>query len=115
MNPRDLVMLVLSGKGVEARQWVQDAVALDWSSVDRPHDLDDTQLAVLAGLVEMFAERAASKPPSWTADVSAAPSPVYLVQAAMKASRLRRQCEEQGPVPLRTRRVYAPSGYLTHT
>lgn len=112
LDIRDLVRAVLTGKALATRQWVQDAVRarLDWSSVERPVDADDEELAVSAGLVELLASREKQNPPKWTASVGAPGHDVWLV----KPTRLRRaRLPEESPAPLRARRVYAPENYLS--
>jgi hypothetical protein len=112
VNPRDLVHLLLTGQTLRARQWVQDA-HVDWATVERPNDLDPRSLAVLAGLVEMFAERKHVPAPGWTSEVDAAPEAVYLVPLATRSARLAEQCRREAPEPLRRRRVYALDGFLS--
>jgi hypothetical protein len=78
-----------------------------------PEGLDVVELAVAAGIVELMAGRASQDPPTWTKDIGAAPEPVLLVRAAAVLPRLRRMCEEEGPEPLRRRRILAPPEFLT--
>ena len=98
-----------------ARQCVVDAArgGLEWRRVPAPEDLDPVGMAVAAGVTELLASRAGQSPPAWTAEVSAAPEPVFLVRAAAKLPRLRRSCEQEGPEPLRRRGVLAPPEFLT--
>ena len=97
------------------RQWTADATreAVIWTDVPRPAGWSAMELAVAAGIVELFASRAHQAPPSWTAAVGAAPEPMYLVRAAETMPRLRRSCETEGPEPLRVQRLYAPPEFLT--
>jgi hypothetical protein len=115
MDLRELVGFLLGREALAARQWIADASreGFEWARVPEPEGLDPLALAVAAGVVEMMAERLAVPPPSWTAGVPAAPHRLYLVEAAEVMPRLRRLCEEEGPEPLRRRRLLAPPDFLT--
>jgi hypothetical protein len=112
---RVLVAALLAYDALAVRHWVADAARaqLDWRCVREPEGLDSLGMAVAAGVVEVLASRAGQTPPAWTARVAAAPEPIFLVRAAARMLRLRRSCEQDGPEPLRRRRVYAPPEFLT--
>jgi hypothetical protein len=111
----DLVRALLAHDTLAARQWVSDAgrEGISWTLLPRPVGLDAVAMAVAAGLAEMLAARAGQAPPVWTKEVAAAPEPVFLVRASEHMPRLRRLCEEEGPEPLRRRRLLAPPDFLT--
>ena len=115
MDLHDLVGALLARDTLRARQWAADAAreAVIWTDVPPPIGWSAMELAVAAGVVELFASRSHQAPPSWTATVGCAPDPLYLVRAAETMPRLRRSCETEGPEPLRVRRIYAPPGFLT--
>lgn len=115
MDLRDLVLALLRCDALTARQWVADAArgGFDWTNVPEPTGLDAVGLAVAAGTAELMAGRLGQAPPGWAAAVPAAPEHHFLVQAAEFLPRLRRMCEEEGPEPLRRRRLLAPPGFLT--
>jgi len=115
MELRDLVDALLARDALSARQWVANATrdGVIWAQVLRPTGWTALELAVAAGVVEVFAMRSHQSPPSWTAAVGAAPEPHSLVRAAETMPRLRRSCETEGPEPLRARQVYAPPEFLT--
>jgi hypothetical protein len=115
MDLRDLVRSLIAGETLAARQWVADAhrARLSWPSLGMPEGLDTVELAVAAGVVELLAGRASQLPPAWTKTIGAAPEPVLLVRAAALLPRLRRLCEDEGPEPLRRRRILAPPEFLT--
>lgn len=115
MDLRDLVRSLLAGDALSARQWVDDARrgGIRWTAVSEPAGLDATALAVAAGVVELLAGRVGQEPPLWVMSVGPAPEPVYLVHAALRMPRLRRACLEEGPEPLRRRRILAPPDFLT--
>jgi hypothetical protein len=110
-----LVMNILEGNMLAARQWVADAARTQvrWSMIPRPITLDETQMAVAASLVEMLAERSNQPAPAWTQGVPSARASVFLVKEAAELPRLRKLCEEQGPEQLRRRRIFAPPDFLT--
>jgi hypothetical protein len=112
---RDLVEALLARDARKARQWAADAArkAVTWTDVPRPIGWSAQELAVAAGVVELFASRSQQTPPSWTATVGCAPDPLYLVRAAETMPRLRLSCETEGPEPLRVRRIYAPPDFMT--
>jgi hypothetical protein len=115
MDLHDLIIALLAGDALFARQWVADAARAQvaWDRIAAPVGLDPSGMAVAAGIVEMLAERAGHVPPSWTASVPPAPEPVFLVRAARSMPRLRQSCEENGPLGLRRRRILAPADFLT--
>ena len=115
MELRDFVDALLARDALRARQWAADAAreAVIWTDVPRPAGWSAAELAVGAGVVELFASRCHQPPPSWTATVGGAPEPLYLVRAAETMPRLRRACETEGPEPLRIRGIYAPPDFMT--
>jgi hypothetical protein len=115
MDFNELITALVDGDMLTARQWVADATRarIVWVDVVRPQDLSPEELAIAAGIAELLASRSGEPPPAWTADVLPAPEPVYLVRAARHFPRLRQLCEQEGPEPLRRRRVLAPPEFLT--
>jgi hypothetical protein len=111
----DLVHALREGDALGARQWVADAArsGLAWEFLPRPAGLDSTDMAIAAGVVELLAAREGRDAPPWTRAVPAAPEPFFLVRAAALLPRLRKSCEEEGPEPLRRRRLFAPPDFLT--
>lgn len=114
MDLRELVRALLSYDALAARQWVTDSLrhGIVWTSVPEPADLDAIGLGVAAGVAEMLAARVGQSPPPWTKTIEAAPVVVCLVKAAQTMPRLRRLCEQEGPEPLRRRRILAPPEFL---
>lgn len=115
MEIADLVRALLAYDGLAARQWVADALqeGIEWSRVPAPRMSEPLEIVIAAAVVELLAERAGQSPPEWTHAVPAAPEPVFLIRAAASMPRTRRLCEEEGPEPLRRRRLLAPPDFLT--
>ena len=115
MELRELVDALLAHDALKARQWTADAERemMIWTDVPRPVGWGAAELAVAAGIVELFASRSHQAAPSWTATVGCAPDPLYLVRACETMPRLRLSCETEGPEPLRVRRIYAPPEFMT--
>ena len=114
MELRELVRALLSYDALTARQWVADSIRqrLVWTDIPEPVDLDQTELGVAAGVVELLAFRVDQAPPFWTSRIQALPAPLCLVSAAKTMPRLRRLCEEEGPEHLRRRGILAPPEFL---
>ncbi|HXV64786.1 MAG TPA: hypothetical protein VEK15_29070 [Vicinamibacteria bacterium] len=115
MDIVDLVRALTNFDALAARQWVADAgrAGVEWSRVDAPSIEDPREMAIAASVVELLAERAGERAPDWTRIVPPAPQPIFLVRAAASMPRTRRMCEEQGPEPLRRRRIFALPDFLT--
>jgi hypothetical protein len=115
VNVADLARALADFDGLTARQWVADAIreGIEWSRLEAPSIEDHQEMAIAASVVELLAERAGERPPDWTRSVPAAPQPIFLVRAAESMPRTRRMCEEEGPEPLRRRRIFAPPDFLT--
>lgn len=115
MNLMDLVEAVWSHDALTAREWVSDAIRqqVRWVVVPCPLGLSPEKLALAAGMAELLAQRQGAESPAWAKQVPASPRKIFLVKAAESMPRLRRLCEEEGPEPLRRRRLFAPPEFLT--
>jgi hypothetical protein len=115
MKLDDLVAALLDGDSLTARQWVSDArrSRINWVTIPEPTGLSETGKAIAAGVAELLASRAGQAAPAWAAAVPAAPEPFFLVRSAKTLPNLKRLCEEEGPEPLRRRRLLAPPEFLT--
>lgn len=114
MELHDLVRALLDYDPLTARQWVADAKRsdLDWTNIEQPAGLAEDELSLAAGLVEMLSLRAGKTCPGWAGEIGPSPQIIFLVQAAESMPRLRRLCEEEGPLPLRRRGFLAPPDFL---
>ena len=94
-----------------AQNFLRDHPRLD--AVPRPTTTDPQVLTIAAALVELFALRAGQPAPSWSLEIGAMSTPMYLVEAASRMKNLRKLCELESPEPLRKRGLYAPPEFLT--
>ena len=109
-----LAAAVLEGDGLAARSAAQDLLQQSpLASVSRPMTDDPRVLAVAAALLELLAERTQQAPPAWAEGVGPAPETIYLLTSAQTMRHLRDLCERESPEPLRKRRLFAPSNYLS--
>lgn len=113
MDLRNLVDAILVGDLLTARQWVADAQRehMNWEKLPCPQELDNREMSVAAGLVELFASRAGQKPPRWTAAVGAA-EPLVLDPGLETMPRSFAQAKAKGPEPLRKRNLFALPDFL---
>jgi hypothetical protein len=105
----------LAGDGLRLREvtqeWLRENPRL---SECRPPESEDHDIRVIAAsLVELFAERSAQAPPTWTGEIGAMREPLFLLKAARTMRRLREMCETESPSPLRRRKLYAPANFLS--
>jgi hypothetical protein len=111
----DLAQAALSGEALELRMltqdWLRENPRLDTCAA--PQSADPAILTVAAALVELFASRAGQPAPKWSGSVGPLAGPHFLLRAAQKMNRLRRLCEEESPLPLRRRNLFAPADFLT--
>jgi hypothetical protein len=114
MDLHNLVEAILAGDLLTARQWVADAQRerVDWESLEYPSDFIGREITVAAGLVELLARRAGSKPPAWTEAVGAEREPVVLDPGLEQMPRSLAHAKASGPEPLRKRNLLALPDFL---
>lgn len=114
MEVSDIVHALLEGKLLVARQWVADSVrsGVRWNECARPTGLDDRELTVAAGIVEMLASRSGSAAPSWTSEIGAAETPLFLDPGLESMPRTLAHAKTHGPSALRKRNLFAPPDFL---
>jgi hypothetical protein len=93
-----------------AQDWLRGRERFDL--IPKPDLTDQNLMAIAASLVEMFAERAGTAAPNWTKDAPAATHPLFLLREAGNMKRLRKLCEEESPVALRRRHIFATPNFL---
>lgn len=81
--------------------------------IGRPEHVNEIELGVAAGLLELLAERSGQSPPPWTSSIPANVEPLFLVCHAAKMPRLRQMCETESPPVLHRRNLFAPPNFLT--
>jgi len=114
MDLRDLVRAVLSGDLLAARQWVADArrVRVDWQAMERPIGLSDREMVVAAAFAELFAARAQSIAPDWTASIEGQEELLILDPGLEQMPRSLARAKTAGPVPLLRRNLIALPDFL---
>ncbi len=114
MDLPDLITAILTGDLLTARQWVADArrVNLPWEHLERPHGLNDLELSVAAGVVELLASRAGATPPSWTNGVGPVHEVLVLDPGLEEMPRSFARAKTTAPEPLRKRNLIALPDFL---
>ena len=109
-----LIQSILSGRFLEARQWVADAyrAGVRFDHFLKPALLGQVELALAAGVMELLAEREHQAAPGWTREVGQLPEPFYVGKLA-KMPRSAEEARRNGPEPLRRRNVFALPNFLT--
>lgn len=114
MDLRELVSALLLGDLLAARQFVTDARRENvvWAYVQQPDDLDERQLTIAAGVVELLAARAGQPSPAWTRSIGPSHEPLVLDPGLEKMPRSFAQAKALGPEPLRRRNLIALPDFL---
>lgn len=114
MDVPELVRALLAGDLLAARQYAADArrMNVQWETVERPSGLNDRELVVAAGIVELLASRAGCTPPPWTERVGAAREALVLDPGLEQMPRSFARAKVAGPEPLRRRNLIALPDFL---
>ena len=114
MDIPELVHALLAGDLLTARQYVADAQRnhVQWERLEQPSGLDNREMSIAAGLVELLASRAAGTPPPWTKTVGPAEEPVLLDPGLEEMPRSLARAMTDGPEPLRRRNLIASPDFL---
>lgn len=114
MNLRELVDALLIGDLITARQCVTDARRQNvvWAHIEQPLDLNEQQLSVAAGIVELLATRAGQPSPTWTRKIGPAHEPLILDPGLEQMPRSFARAKAFGPEPLRRRNLIALPDFL---
>lgn len=114
MDLADVVRALMDGNLLTAREFAADVHRshMQWDSLERPVGLSERELSVAAAIVELLAWRNDSRPPSWTADVGAAPELMVLDPGLEQMPRSFARAKEAGPESLRKRNLIAPPDFL---
>ena len=108
-----LVFAAANRQSLELRELTLEFLAQNATleTVPQPNFSDPLQLAIAAGLLELFASRRGQTAPDWVKNFSS-PTPFFLVAAALRMPRLRELCETSAPPELLKRGLFAPPNFL---
>ncbi len=108
-----LVLAAANRQSLELRELTLEFLAQNvrLEDIAQPNFSDPIQLAIAAGLLELFANRRGQKAPAWVQNFSS-PIPFFLVEAALRMPRLRDLCETNAPPELLKRGLFAPPNFL---
>lgn len=114
MNLVELVRSLLSGDLLTARQQASDALRdrVQWERLERPRDLDDREMCVAAGIVELLATRSGSAAPVWTQAIGPLQELLILDPGLDQMPRSFARAKSAGPEPLRRRNLVALPDFL---
>jgi hypothetical protein len=114
MDVAELVVALLAGDLLTARQWAADAhrSKVQWKRVERPRGLTDREMSVAAGLVELFASRAGVPPPLWTNEIGGVREPLILDPGLEQMPRSFARAKIDAPEPLRRRNIVVLPDFL---
>ena len=114
MDLLELVNALLAGDMLTARQCVADARRehVRWHQMEQPHGLNERQLCVAAGIVELLASRAGDAPPLWAANVGPVREQLVLDPGLDRMPRSFARAKIAGPEPLRRRNIVALPDFL---
>jgi hypothetical protein len=114
MDFRDLVQAILAGDLLAARQFVADLhrTNMCWDQMQQPLGLNDREMSVAAGLVELLASRAGAIPPPWVTTVGPVEELLVLDPGLEKMPRSFARAKSAGPEPLRKRNLIASPDFL---
>jgi hypothetical protein len=108
-----LVLAAANRESLELRELTLEFLAKNpaFEQIAQPNFSDPLQLAIAAGLLELFATRSGQTAPDWVKNFSS-PTPFFLVAAALRMPRLRALCEKDAPPELLKRGLFAPPNFL---
>jgi hypothetical protein len=114
MDISNLVRAILVGDLLRARQYVADLhrTNVHWELLEQPPGLNDRELSVAAGLVELLAARSGDVPPPWTKKIGPVPEELVLDPGLEKMPRSFARAKAAGPDPLRKRNLIALPDFL---
>jgi hypothetical protein len=114
MDLSELVRAIVTGDLLKARQWVADAYRRDvvWMLLERPNGLNDQELTIAAGVVELLAIRRRATAPAWVFTVGASHESIVLDPGLEKMPRSFERAKMSGPEPLRRRNLVALPDFL---
>ena len=114
MELLELVRALLAGDLLTARQCVADAqrAQVVWERLEQPSGLNEREMSIAAGIVELLASRNGATPPPWTKTIGAVRELLILDPGLENMPRSFAQAKMAGPEPLRRRNLIASPGFL---
>lgn len=114
MDLRDLVHAILAGDLLTARQYAIDVRRSNvlWEQLERPNGLNDREMSVAAGVVELLALRVGGSPPAWTSAIGPVRELLVLDPGLEKMPRSFARAKAAGPEPLLKRNLIASPDFL---
>ncbi len=115
MDPVELARAAVELRTLDLREWVNEANRRHepLTSLAPPATDDPTLRTVAAALIEVLARRRQEPAPQWAAEAPPMEAPLWLTPFAARHPDLARRCIEDGPEPLRRRRLWAMPDYLS--
>jgi hypothetical protein len=114
MDIPELVRALLTGDLLTARQSVADAqrARLEWERLEQPDGLNEREMSVAAGIVELLASRNGGTAPSWTKSIGGVRDLLILDPGLEEMPRSFARAKAAGPEPLRKRNLIALPDFL---
>ena len=113
MNLEQIAQAALNRDSLRLRELVQELLDTypNLGEVPEPTFAQESKV-ILAGLLELLAERRKQLPPWWTQKVGGMLEPFFMLESTYTMPRLRDYCQRESPLPLRKRGLYAPPNFL---
>ena len=113
MNLEQIAQAALNRDSLRLRELVLELLDIYPNLGEIPEPiLAQESKVVIAGLLELLAERRKQLPPLWTHKVGGMVEPFFMLEFTHSMPRLRDYCERESPLPLRKRGLYAPPNFL---
>ncbi len=108
-----LALAALERRSLDLREIVLNLLRQfpDLALASAPDTLDPRARAIAASLLELLAGRRGQIAPEWTGREGQT-EPFFLVAAAETMPRLKLLCEQEAPLALKKRNLYAPANFL---
>lgn len=110
---RELAHAILTDQHLQVRAIMQQWLATHpiLAELPQPHLIPE-ELAVVAGIIELVADRLGQSAPAWTAAIGGLPEPFFVVPRARRPGFSRDLSLSSSPPPLARRNLFAPPNYL---
>lgn len=114
MEISDLVLALMRGDLLLARQWVADAQRenMRWDTIPEPTGLNDKETVIAAAMIELLASRAGVPAPGWTGGIGAVDEEIVLDPGLELMPRSFARAKATTPEALRKRNLVALPEFL---